>query len=139
MSDSLQTVLHNTADVLLRTVLPAVDGDHTRAVVLQLAAVARYAADHETDPSHDRATELVAVIGAYLGDAGVAALVTEPLADTAAVMRCTAAILVAALGSDDDPLLACAARLRAALVGDLDTDLAAEAPLIEAFRGRMPA
>lgn len=122
-----RSIWASVAESLTTTVLPCVDDAHARATVVQLIGLARYVLDRGADPSDARRASLAAAMG--LDPAG---------ADEAAVMAAATDVLARSVGSADAALLARRDVVRRLLVDALDEDLAAEAGLIEAFRGRVP-
>ncbi|MEZ5218769.1 MAG: hypothetical protein R2715_19800 [Ilumatobacteraceae bacterium] len=133
MIPSDASVARNTAEVLLSTVLPTIDDPHVRATVLQLAAVTRWHAERDSTTPAGREAAQETVLAAH----DARSILGLPDASTSTV---AGAVLVGAVDPMcDERVRACAAELRPLLLADLDADLAAEAPLIDAFRGRMPS
>ena len=118
-------VLTSIVETLRTQIVPALQDPWTRASAIQLAALAEMLRDRPPDAAEARAEQL-------------AALLTELGQPTAAysydgvLAACSAALASWDLADERR------ARLRVALIGHLDEELAADLPLMAAFRGLMP-
>jgi hypothetical protein len=122
---------------LREVLLPAIGDEHQwpRAVAVQLAGLARYAAGRPPDQSAARAGELRAVIA----ELGTNAIIGQmpPDASDADVFEVAGRALAAAVDRDDDDARQVRTVLRPLLVRQLDDELAVTSPLVDAFRGRL--
>ena len=131
-------------DTLRTVVLPALSDEFARASVVHLVGLARYASERGPDPSAARVAEVAAALDALSHHALVARRWTPTCQRTPdAVMDVAADVLADCVGiADDDADHDAAAQVRAALrtllVTHLDEDLAGNAVLLSAFRGRLP-
>ena len=122
-------------------VLPAVSDDFARITVVQLIGLAQYARTRGEDPTANRSDAIAAALNALTG----CSLVREHWQqhadrDPRAVLRAASDLLVAciALPDDDPDAVAIRAGLRPLLLAHLDADLAGNAVLLSAFRGKLP-
>jgi hypothetical protein len=106
----------SVAETLRNTVLPSLTDAHARNVTTQLIGLAIYARDRGDDPSDQRLVELAQALGPAAGRD---------------VLRSCAAVLA----DSEHPTYAAVCEV---LKRHLDEDLATEAVLLEAFRGRLP-
>jgi hypothetical protein len=106
----------SVADTLRHTVLPKVTDPHARNATIQLIGLALYAGKRSDDPSAQRFDELLAALGPDV---------------TGDVLSACSAVL----NDHDHPA---SDAVRHVLMRHLDEDLAEEAVLLEAFRGRLP-
>jgi hypothetical protein len=123
---------------VLDVLLPAIPDDQpwARAVAVQLVGLARYAARRPADESEARIAELADVLDRLAGNPlVVAAWQGDRAAD--AVLGAAGAVLAAAVGRDDPAAGEVGRILRPVVVRQLDDELAATAPLVDAFRGRL--
>jgi len=133
-------LLASVASTLRDTVLPNVDDSHVRQVVIQLVGLASYAGSRGTDPTPRRLAELAEVLDELAARSPAVVAHWEPSAarDPASVLRAATAILTARIEGADPSVAEAAERIRSRLVAHLDADLATEAVLIDAFRGKLP-
>jgi hypothetical protein len=130
-------IVRSIARTLADVIRPALRGDrradpYARTVAVQLAGVARYAAARPADPAGTRRAEL----SAALDSLGANPIVLGCAGDDPDGVA--SAALVACIGRVDRDADDVRATLRPVLVGHLDDELAVTAPLIVAFRGRLP-
>ena len=127
-------------DTLRTVVLPAVDDEFARAAVIQLVGMARYARERGDDPSEAR-TRALSVALDELAAAGNlrSSWPREAAPHPKAVYEVAAAELAAVVAGTDSASAAVRQKLRPLLVADLDADLAGNAVLLDAFRGKLPA
>ncbi len=128
--------------VTLRDViLPAIDADHewARVAAIQLVGLARYAETRPADPAGGRTAELASAL-ASLADNPSVADAWDGDATDASVQAAVGAVLArAVVAPAGDPSHAAADVLRPITVAHLDDELAITGPLVDAFRGRLPA
>jgi hypothetical protein len=126
------------ACTLYDDVLPAVAADQewARAATVQLIGLVRYAACRDRDRTQDRLEELELALGELAGNPIVADAWSGD-GSQQAVMCAAGAALAAAVRRDDAAADEVRARLRPILVRHLDDELAATAPLVDAFRGKL--
>jgi hypothetical protein len=105
----------SVAETLRHTVLPIVTDPFVRDTTIQLIGLALYARDRD-DESDQRLVELAQALG--------------PAGGQDVLRSCTAVL--------SDPDHAAYSAVREILLRHLDEDLASEAVLLEAFRGRLP-
>ena len=133
-------VFASIASTLQHTVLPNVDDPYARQVVIQLIGLATYAGARGPELTPDRVTELAALLD-ELRERVPAAAAHWPLdapRDPATVMRAASSILTARIEGADERVASAVEPIRKRLIAHLDEDLAAEAVLIAAFRGKLP-
>lgn len=106
----------SVAETLRHTVLPIVTDPFVRDTTIQLIGLALYARDRGDNPSDQQLIELAQALGSAGGQD---------------VLRSCTAVL-------SDPDHAAYSAVREILLRHLDEDLASEAVLLEAFRGRLP-
>jgi hypothetical protein len=106
----------SVAETLRHTVLPNLTDPHARNVTIHLIGLAVYARQRGDDVTDERSAELAVALGASGGQD---------------VLRSCTAVLA-------DPEHLAYQAVRNVLVRHLDDDLAAEAVLLEAFRGHLP-
>ena len=136
--DSLWAGVEQT---LRDVVLPAVADGFARISVVQIIGLAHYARTRGDDPTAERVAAVAAALDGLADRAPVTAhWPQDGPRDAAAVMGAAAGVLVScvALPDDDHDALAVRAALRPVLVAHLDDDLAGNAVLMSAFRGRLP-
>jgi hypothetical protein len=137
-----EALWHSVATTLRDVVLPDVDDPHTRQVVIQLVGVACYARDRGLDPTAERLAELADVLDALAADGSQLVVGSWPVGgrrDAAAILNACASILAACVDESDPAASDVRDRLRPVLVRHLEEDLAGEAVMLEAFRGRLPS
>ena len=129
-------------DTLRTVVLPALSDEFARASVVHLVGLARYATERGPDHSVQRVAEVAAALDALSHHALVARHWTPTSPRTPDAVMDVAAYVLAdcagIVGDDDDAAADVRAALRTLLVTHLDEDLAGNAVLLSAFRGRLP-
>jgi hypothetical protein len=118
--------------------LPAIaEGEEwARAVAVQLAGLARYAADRPADATAARVEEVADTLDALAANEIVGSVWAGDRSP-ASVMAAAGAALAAAVGRDDAAADEVRAVLRSVVVRQLDDELAVTGPLVGAFRGRL--
>ena len=122
-------------------VLPAVTDEFARISVVQLIGLAHYARTRGEDPTTPRADAVAAALDTLIGFSSVSKhWQPQGTRDPVAVLRAASEALVACITLPDDDTEAVAIRdgLRPLLLAHLDDDLAGNAVLLSAFRGRLP-
>lgn len=123
---------------VLDVLLPAIPEDQpwARAVAVQLVGLARYASRRPADASEARTFELTDVLDRLAGNPLVAAA-WQGDRTAPAVLAAVGALLAGAVGRDDPAADEVRRVLRPVVVRQLDDELTATAPLVNAFRGRL--
>ncbi len=131
-------ILRSVEETVLRVLLPSLrdDAGWARAVAIQLAGLARYAAQRPSDATAERVEEITAVLGELTGNEIVAGVWSGATAQRV-VMEAAGAALAAAVGRDDEAADELRRRLRPVLIRQLDDELADTSMLVDAFRGKL--
>ena len=131
-------ILSSVEDTVLRVLLPSLrdDAGWARAVAIQLAGLARYAARRPADATAERVEEITAVLGGMTGNEIVAG-VWNGATSQRVVMEAAGAALATAVGRDDEAADEVRRRLRPVLIRQLDDELADTSMLVDAFRGKL--
>ena len=131
-------ILRSVEDTVLRVLLPSLrdDAGWARAVAIQLAGLARYAARRPADATAERVEEITAVLGGMTGNEIVAG-VWNGATSQRVVMEAAGAALATAVGRDDEAADEVRRRLRPVLIRQLDDELADTSMLVDAFRGKL--
>jgi len=141
-SDSLsdREILRCVESSVRTLLIPAIPADEewARAAAVQLVGLVRYAMSRGPDQTAARVSEIAAVLHSLSGNEIVAA-VWRGDSSQPSVMAAAGAALAAAVGRDDHAAQEVRAVLRPVLVRQLDDELGATAPLVDAFRGRLDA
>ena len=134
------TLWRSVEDTLRTVVLPAVDDEFARSAVIQLVGMVRYARERGDDPSEARIRALSVALD-ELAAAGHlrSSWPRDAAPHPKAVYEVAAAELAAVVARTDSASAAVRQKLRPLLVADLDADLAGNAVLLDAFRGKLPA
>jgi hypothetical protein len=131
-------ILRSVEVTIREQLLPALPDDQpwARAVAVQLVGLVRYATRRGPDATAARVDELADVLSSLATNDLVAAVWHGDRSQTA-VMAAAGAALAAAVGRDDGAADEVRAVLRPVAVRQLDDELAATAPLVDAFRGKL--
>ncbi len=131
-------ILRSVEETVLRVLLPSLrdDAGWARAVAIQLAGLARYAAQRPSDATAERVEEITAVLSELTGNEIVAG-VWSGATDQRVVMEAAGAALAAAVGRNDEAADELRRRLRPVLIRQLDDELADTSMLVDAFRGKL--
>ena len=131
-------ILRCVEETVLGVLLPALAPDEAwaRAVAVQLAGLARYAAGRGPDQTGPRTREIADALTALSGNEIVAAA-WDGSRSRLAVMAAAGDALVAATGRFDTAATEVRDRLRPVLVRHLDDELRETASLVDAFRGKL--
>jgi hypothetical protein len=131
-------ILRSVEDTVLRVLLPSLreDAGWARAVAIQLAGLARYAAQRPADATAERVEEITAILST-LSHNEIVAGVWNGETSQSVVMEATGAALATAVGRDDETAAEVRRRLRPVLIRQLDDELAATSMLVDAFRGKL--
>ena len=131
-------ILRSVEDTVLRVLLPSLrdDAGWARAVAIQLAGLARYAARRPADATAERVEEITAVLGGMTGNEIVAG-VWNGATSQRVVMEAAGAALATAVGRHDEAADEVRRRLRPVLIRQLDDELADTSMLVDAFRGKL--
>jgi len=131
-------ILRSVEDTVLRVLLPSLrdDAGWARAVAIQLAGLARYAARRPADATAERVEEITAVLGGMTGNEIVAGVWNRATSQRV-VMEAAGAALATAVGRDDEAADEVRRRLRPVLIRQLDDELADTSMLVDAFRGKL--
>lgn len=128
-----------SVDVTIREqLLPALPADQAwaRAVAVQLAGLVRYALRRGPDATADRVAELADVLTTLAHNELVVAAWDGDRSQRV-VMGATGAVLAAAVTRTDGAADEVRTVLRPVVVRQLDDELAATAPLVDVFRGKL--
>ena len=131
-------ILRSVAETVRRVLLPSLrdDAGWARAVAIQLAGLARYAAQRPPDATAERVEEVTAVLGGLTGNEIVAGVWSGETSQRV-VMQAAGAALAAAVGREDEAADEVRQRLRPVLIRQLDDELADTSMLVDAFRGKL--
>ena len=131
-------ILRSVEETVRRVLLPSLrdDAGWARAVAIQLAGLARYAAQRPPDATAERVEEVTAVLGGLTGNEIVAGVWSGETSQRV-VMQAAGAALAAAVGREDEAADEVRQRLRPVLVRQLDDELADTSMLVDAFRGKL--
>ena len=131
-------ILHSVDVTIREQLLPALPADQAwaRAVAVQLAGLVRYALRRGPDATADRVAELADVLASLAHNELVAAA-WDGERSQRAVMAATGTVLAAAVARTDEAADEVCAVLRPVAIRQLDDELAATAPLVDAFRGKL--
>ncbi len=131
-------ILRSVESTVRTLLLPAIPEheEWARASAVQLVGLVRHALRRGADQTEARVAEIAAVLDGLAGNPIVAAAWDGDRSQHA-VMSAAGTALAAAVGRDDPAADEVRAELRPVLVRQLDDELAATAPLVDAFRGRL--
>ena len=131
-------ILRSVEETVRRVLLPSLrdDAGWARAVAIQLAGLARYAAQRPPDATAERVEEVTAALGGLTGNEIVAGVWSGDTSQRV-VMQAAGAALAAAVGREDEAADEVRQRLRPVLVRQLDDELAETSMLVDAFRGKL--
>jgi hypothetical protein len=131
-------ILRSVEDTVLRVLLPSLrdDAGWARAVAIQLAGLARYAAQRPPDATAERVEEITAVLVGMTGNEIVAGVWNGETSQRA-VMEAAGAALATAVGRNNEAADEVRRRLRPVLIRQLDDELAETSMLVDAFRGKL--
>lgn len=126
-----RAILSCVSSTLREFVLRGDGSAHARTAVTQLTGLVDYAARREPDRTSDRNEQLTQALEGLAGNEILSGVWPgEP-------HEAAARALAACVGRDDLEAEAVRSALRPLLVRQLDDELAATAPLLDAFRGRL--
>jgi hypothetical protein len=131
-------ILRSVEETVRHVLLPSLrdDAGWARAVAVQLAGLARYAARRPADATAERVEEITAVMRSFTDNELVSDVWSGDTSQRV-VMEAAGAALAAAVGRDDEAADEVRQRLRPVLIRQLDDELADTSMLVDAFRGKL--
>jgi len=131
-------ILRSVEETVRRVLLPSLrdDAGWARAVAIQLAGLARYAAQRPADATAERVEEVTAALGGLTGNEIVSGVWSGGTSQRV-VMEAAGAALATAVGRADEAAREVRLRLRPVLIRQLDDELADTSMLVDAFRGKL--